>query len=92
MSGALRSTVGKDRPRVDRDGDVFVDVGIGVGAAKARRVAELKGEGINVFIRATVHEHGGVFHGRRYPARSFARRAEQEAEAEISAILQRELG
>ncbi len=93
VTGALRSTIGKGRPVVE-DGDVAVHVGPGEGAAKAKRVAELKGEGINVFEYALLQEHGGVFHadGRRYPARSYARRAEAEAEAEISAILQRELG
>ncbi len=94
VSGALRSAVGKDRPKVDRVGDVFVHVGIGVGAAKARLVAKLKGEGINVFEYAALQEYGGIFHadGRRYPARSYARRAESESETEIAAILQRELG
>ena len=77
-----------------RLGDVVVHVGPGEGKAAARKVAALKGEGINVFEYALLQEHGGVFHedGRRYPPRSFARRAEEEAESEISAILERELG
>ena len=94
VTGALRSTIGKGRPVVE-DGDVVVHVGPGEGKAAARKVAALKrGEGINIFEYALLQEHGGVFHedGRRYPARSYARRAEAEAEAEISAILQRELG
>lgn len=92
VTGALRDTVGKDRPRVDR-GDISVDVGIGVGKAKARRVAHWKTEGINVFEYALLHEHGGIgADGRRFPARPFARPAEEEAEGEISAILEAELG
>ena len=89
LTGALRSTVGKDRPR--RDGDKFtVAVGIGIGKAKARRVEELKGKGVNVFEYAALLEHGGVFHadGRRYPPRPFARPAEEETEAEIVSILE----
>ncbi len=75
------------------DGDVVVHVGIGEGKAKARRVAELKGEGINVFEYALLLEHGGIgADGRRYPPYPYARPAEEESEAEISAILERELG
>lgn len=93
VTGALRDTVGKDRPRVDRDGDIGVAVGIGVGKAKARRVEFWKGEGINVFEYAPLHEHGGLgADGRRYPPRPFARTAEEEAEGEIVAILEKELG
>ena len=93
VEGALRDTVGKDRPK--RDGDNFsVTIGIGEGKAKANKVAEWKAKGINVFEYALLQEHGGVFHedGRRYPPRPFARPAEEESEAEIAAILERELG
>ncbi len=109
VTGALRSTVGKSAPKVDRDGDVVVHVGIGEGRAKARRVAELKtgvikttlggvtatatGKGINVFEYALLLEHGGIgAGGRRYPPYPYARPAEEESVAEISAILERELG
>lgn len=92
LTGELRSTIGKGRPVVE-DGDVVVHVGPGEGAAAARTVSALKGEGIDIFAPLVLHEFGGIgADGRRYPARSYARRAEAEAEAEISAILQRELG
>ena len=92
VTGALRDTVGKDRPRVD-EGDISVDVGIGVGKAKARRVAYWKTQGINVFEYALLHEHGGIgANGRRFPPRPFARPAEEESEGEITAILEAELG
>ena len=93
VTGALRSTVGRGRPKVE-DGDLVVHVGIGEGIAAARRVALLKKEGTNVFEYALLQEHGGIFHedGRRYPPRPFARPAEEESEAEIAAILERELG
>ena len=88
--GHLRSTVGKDRPRVSDDGtEVSVAVGIGVGKAKAAKVAELKGQGVNVFEFAILHERGGIgADGRRYPPRSYARLAERQVEAEVDAILQ----
>lgn len=92
VAGALRDTVGKDRPR--RDGDNFsVAIGIGEGKAKANKVAEWKAKGINVFEYAALQEHGGVFHadGRRYPPRPFARPAEEETEAEIRSLLEEEL-
>lgn len=86
--GALRDAVGKDRPR--RDGDTMsVMVGIGVGKAKARKVAEWKTKGVNVFEYALLHERGGIgADGRRYPPRSYARTAEEEAEPEVVAILE----
>ncbi len=91
-TGALRSTVGKDRPR--RDGDsMSVMVGIGVGKAKARKVAELKAQGTNVFEYAWNHEFGGLgAKGRRYPARSYARAAEMQSESEIVALFEKVLG
>ena len=91
VTGALRDTVGKDRPR--RDGaEMSVAVGIGMGRAKAARVAHWKAEGINVFEYAALHEHGGVgADGRRYPARSFARAAEEETEQEIVQLMEAEL-
>jgi hypothetical protein len=92
VEGALRDSIGKDRPR--RDGDKFtVKVGPGVGKAKGRKVEEWKAKGINIYEYAALQEHGGVFHddGRRYPPRSFARAAEEETEAEITGILERDL-
>lgn len=85
--GALRGTVGKDRPR--RDGDnMSVAVGIGVGKTALRRANEWKAKGINVFEYAILQERGGIgADGRRYPARSFARLAEEQAEPAIDAIL-----
>ncbi len=93
VEGALRDSIGKDRPR--RDGDELrVTVGVGVGRAKAAKVAEWKAKGVNVFEYALLHERGGAFHadGRRYPARSYARAAEEETEAEIDSMLQELLG
>ena len=92
VEGALRDSIGKDRPR--RDGDtMYVAVGPGVGKAKERKVEALKGEGINIYEYAYTHEHGGVDKaGRRYPPRSYARRAEEETEAEIDSMLQAALG
>lgn len=88
VTGALRDTVGKDRPR--RRGELMsVAVGIGQGRAKLRRVDFWKAQGINVFEYALLHERGGFgADGRRYPARSFARLAEEQAEAEIVALLE----
>ncbi len=84
--GHLRSVIGKDRPR--RKDEIFtVAVGVGEGKAAARKVAELKAEGVEIFAIAVVHEHGGFFNGRRYPARSFARSAEEEVVAEIDSVL-----
>lgn len=93
VEGALRDSIGKDRPR--RDGDKFsVAIGPGIGKAKARKVDEWKAKGVNIFEYAALQEHGGVFHedGRRYPPRSYARAAEEETEAEIDAKLQELLG
>lgn len=92
VEGALRDSIGKDRPR--RDGDTFsVHVGPGVGRAKAAKVAAQKAEGINVFEYAALQEHGGVgADGRRYPPRSYARTAEEETETEIDSMLQELLG
>ncbi len=92
VTGAMRSTIGKGRPVVE-DGDVVVHVGPGEGKAAARTVSALKSEGLDIFAVLVLHEFGGIgADGRRYPARPYARRAEAEAEAEISAILERELG
>ncbi len=90
LEGALRDTVGKDRPRASADGlEVAVGIGIGVGKAKAAKVAEWKGKGINVFEYAVLHERGGIgADGRRYPPRPYARTAEAQVEAEVDAILQ----
>lgn len=87
--GFLRAAVGKDRPRVHKSGlEVSVAVGIGIGKAKAAKVAEQKGQGVNVFEYAILHERGGIgADGRRYPARSYARLAEAQAEAEVDVIL-----
>ncbi len=87
--GFLRAAVGKDRPRVADDGmSVSVAVGIGVGKAKAAKVAEQKGQGVNVFEFAILHERGGIgADGRRYPARPYARLAEAQVEAEVDQIL-----
>ena len=88
LEGALRDSIGKDRPR--RDGDkMSVAVGVGIGKAKARKVEEWKAKGVNVYKYAILHELGGIFHedGRRYPARSYARAAEEETEAEIDSML-----
>ena len=92
VEGALRDSIGKDRPR--RDGDKFsVDVGPGVGRAKARKVEAQKAEGVNIFEYAALHEFGGIgADGRRYPPRSFARAAEEEAEAEIDSMLRAAFG
>ena len=92
VEGALRDSIGKDRPR--RDGDkLSVSVGPGVGKAKARKVDEWKAKGVNIYEYAWTHEHGGVDKaGRRYPARSYARAAEEETEAEIDSMLQAALG
>ena len=89
VTGALRDTVGKDRPR-RREDVMSVDVGIGVGKAKAARVEHWKGLGINVHEYDRLQEYGGVFHqdGRRYPARSFARSAEAESEAEVVRVME----
>ena len=88
VEGALRDSIGKDRPR--RDGDSFsVLVGVGVGRAKERKVDEWKAKGINVYEYASLQERGGIgAGGRRYPARPYARTAEEETEAEIDAMLQ----
>jgi hypothetical protein len=92
LTGELRSTIGKGRPVVE-DGDVVVHVGPGEGKAAAAKVAALRAEGTEIFAALVLHEFGGIgADGRRYPARSYARRAEREAEGEISAILERELG
>ena len=92
VEGALRDAIGKDRPR--RKGDSFsVLVGVGVGKAKERKVDEWKAKGVNVYEYAALHEHGGIgADGRRYPARSYARTAEAETEAEIDSMLQAALG
>ena len=93
VEGALRDSIGKDRPR--REGDeMYVNVGVGVGKAKERKVNEWKARGVNVYEYAILQEHGGVFHedGRRYPPRSYARAAEEETEAEIDSMLQAVLG
>ena len=88
VEGALRDTVGKDRPRRDED-NFSVAIGIGVGKAKANKVAEWKARGINVYAYAALHERGGIgAGGRRYPPRPFARPAEEETEAEIRSILE----
>lgn len=88
VMGALRDTVGKDRPR--RRGErMFVAVGIGQGKAKTRKASEWQSRGVNVYAYALLHERGGFgANGRRYPARSFARAAEEEAENEIVALLE----
>ncbi|MDK1102495.1 MAG: hypothetical protein QGD93_02560 [Actinomycetota bacterium] len=92
VEGALRDSIGKDRPR--RDGDTMsVKVGVGVGRAKARKVDEWKAKGVNVFEYAALHEHGGIgADGRRYPPRSYARAAEEETEAEIDSMLRAAFG
>ncbi len=89
--GVLRSTVGKDRPR--RRGDLmYVDVGIAAGKAKERKAIEQKAAGHNVYAYAKVQEEGGFYpNGRRYPARSYARRAEMEVEAEIVSLFEADL-
>ncbi len=88
VTGQLRSVIGKDRPR--RRGETMsVLVGVGVGKAKERKALELKGQGHNMWAVGALHERGGIgAAGRRYPARSFARRAEEEAEAEIVALFE----
>lgn len=87
VEGALRGVIGKDRPR-RRDDLLFVLVGVGVGRAKERKVEEWKAKGINVYEYALLHERGGIgANGRRYPARSFARTAEEESEVEIDSML-----
>lgn len=88
VTGALRDTVGKDRPR--RDGDeMSVAVGIGVGRAKQAKAEEWRSKGINVFAYALLQERGGIgADGRRYPPRPFARTAEEEVEPEVVAILE----
>lgn len=92
LTGELRSTIGKGRPKLE-DGDVVVHVGPGEGKAAAGKVAALRAEGTEIFAALVLHEFGGLgADGRRYPARSYARRAEQESEGEISAIIERELG
>ncbi len=92
VDGALLSSIGKDRPR--RDGDkMSVAVGVGIGKAKARKVAEWKEKGVNVFEYASLHEYGGTgADGRRYPARSYARSAEAETEDEIDSMIRAALG
>lgn len=92
VEGALRDSVGKDRPR--RKGDeMSVTVGPGVGKAKQRKVDEWKAKGVNIYEYATLHEHGGIgADGRRYPPRSYARAAEEESEAEIDSTLRAVLG
>ncbi len=92
VEGALRDSIGKDRPR--RDGDTLsVTVGVGVGRAKARKVQEWKAKGVNVFEYAALQEHGGIgANGRRYPPRPYARTAEEETEAEIDSMIQEILG
>ena len=86
--GVLRSTVGKDRPR--RRGDkLYVDVGIAAGRAKTRKAIEWKAKGHNVYAYAKLQEEGGLgAGGRRYPARSYARAAEMEAEREIVSLFE----
>ncbi len=92
LTGAMRSTIGKGRPVVE-DGDVVVHVGPGEGKAAAGKVAALRAEGTEIFAALVLHEFGGIgADGRRYPPRPFSRPAEEEAEGEISAILERELG
>lgn len=89
--GALRDSIGRTGPFSD-PGRVQVAVGVGVGDEAARRVADWKSKGINVFEYADLHENGGTgADGRRYPPRSFARAAEAELEAEITADLERAL-
>ena len=92
VEGALRDSIGKDRPR--RDGDTFsVHVGPGEGRAKAAKVAAQKADGVNVFEYAPLLEHGGIdAGGRRQPPHPFARPAEEETEAEIDSMLQEPLG
>ena len=92
VEGALRDAIGKDRPR--REGDTLsVLVGVGVGRAKSRKVEEWKSKGVNVYEYGLLHEHGGIgADDRRYPARSYARAAEEETEAEIDSMLQELLG
>ena len=87
VEGALRDSIGKDRPR--RDGDkMSVAVGVGIGKAKARKVEEWKAKGVNVYEYAILQERGGIgADGRRYPPRSYARAAEEETEAEIDSML-----
>ncbi len=108
VTGALRSTIGKGRPVVeDGDVVVHVGPGEGKAAARKVTqlksgavttsfggvTATATGKGIDIFAVLVLHEYGGIgADGRRYPARSYARRAEAEAEPEISAILERELG
>ena len=87
VTGALRDTVGKDRPR-RKDDVMSVAIGIGVGKAKARRVQHWRSQGINVYAYALLLERGGKgAGGRQYPPRSFARLAEEQVEAEVVSIL-----
>lgn len=88
VEGALRDTIGKDRPR--RAGDtITVKVGVGQGRAKARKVDYWKSQGINVYEYASLLEHGGRGAGHReYEARPFASRAEEETAAEIDALFE----
>lgn len=87
LIGALRDTVGKDRPR-RRGEEMFVTIGIGVGKAKGAKVIAWKAKGINVYEYAALHEHGGIgADGRRYPPRPYARPAEESSEAEIDRII-----
>jgi hypothetical protein len=83
VTGALRASIGRDRPRWG-DGVMSVAVGVGQGKAAMRRVEEWKAQGVNVFEYASLHEHGGMgADGRIYPPRSYARAAEMVAEPEM---------
>lgn len=87
VTGTLRKSIGRDRPR-RRDDTMSVAVGVGTGKAAERRSLDFKAQGENVFAVGGIHENGGVgADGRRYPPRSFARAAELEAEPEIVAAM-----